>query len=180
MLQQDSRENPDADAIIADIRSQLSAKDNSTLDFLLDGWDSSKLGEDFYREAAKSSSHFIREYFDFDLGLRNAKVEYLNRKLSRPVDQDTVDAGQDPEFEDREKVDAVLETDDILGREKGLDDLLWQKIDDITVMDVFTPDVILGFVAKLKIIDRWFKLDEATGRELFAKLVKEIKENYTI
>ena len=57
---------------------------------------------------------------------------------------------------------------------------MWDKIDSLTVMDVFDLDVILGFIAKLKIVDRWLQLDEGTGRELFHKLVKEIKENYNI
>ena len=35
---------------------------------------------------------------------------------------------------------------------------------------------ILGFTAKLKIIDRWNKLDPETGRELFRKLVDEIRK----
>jgi hypothetical protein len=70
----------------------------------------------------------------------------------------------------------VLGQNDILGRERGLDDLLWAKIDELTVMHVFDIDVILGFVCKLKIVDRWLSLDEATGREFFRKLVKDLRK----
>ena len=45
-------------------------------------------------------------------------------------------------------------------------------------MDVFDIEAILGFIAKLKIIDRWDKLDPETGRELFRKLVEEIRSTY--
>lgn len=73
---------------------------------------------------------------------------------------------------------AVLENGDILRRERGLDDLMWKRIDEITVMDVFDIEAILGFIAKLKIIDRWDKLDPETGREFFRKLVEEIRSTY--
>lgn len=58
--------------------------------------------------------------------------------------------------------------------------MMWKKIEEITEMEIFSLDRILGLVSKIKIIDRWVKLDEQTGRELFRKMVKEIKDTYTI
>jgi len=166
---------------MSDIRSQLSAKDNAAVDFLLRGWDADALNEEFYLRAADSDIPFIRDYFDYDLNVRNTKVEYLNKKLSRPEGKDILSLSEEaPDFDDYAKISELLNGDDILAREKALDDVMWDKIDNLTIMDVFSIDVILGFIAKLKIVDRWLKLDETTGRELFAKLVKEIKENYTI
>ena len=77
-------------------------------------------------------------------------------------------------------MNAILEGGDILARERGLDDFYWKSADELTVLDVFDLDVILAFVVKLKLVERWLRLDEATGRELFRKLVKEIKENRKI
>ena len=85
-----------------------------------------------------------------------------------------------PEFERREEVDSILEGNDILARERGLDDFYWKVVDELTVMDVFDLNIILAFVVKLKMVERWIRLDEATGRDLFRKLVKEIKENRNI
>ena len=42
----------------------------------------------------------------------------------------------------------------------------------------FDLTVILGFIVKLKIIDRWMKLDEATGREMFRELVDEVRGTF--
>ena len=107
-------------------------------------------------------------------------MEYLNRSLGRPEGQDCVQPeGWDGSgFEGRQEIMAVLEGDDILKRERGLDDLLWKKIDEITVMDVFDIEVILGFTAKMKIIDRWDKLDPDTGHAIFRRLVEEIRATY--
>ena len=182
-LSQDGREAPDTEAILADIREQLSEKDANTLDFLLSAYAPDMPDAAFYLEAQKSRNRFIREFFAIDLGVRNAKVEYLNRSLGRPEGTDVVnpDPEQDlPEFDQEPEVDAILETDDILGRERALDNFYWKSADALTVLDVFDLDLILAFVVKLKQVERWLKLDEATGRELFRKLVKEIKENTKI
>lgn len=183
LLQQDGREAPDTEAVLTEIREQLSQKDQAVLDLLLDAFDPEKLNAAFYLNAVKSRSRFVREYLRTDLGVRNAKVEYLNRTLGRPEGTDIVnpDPEADPEeFEQKAEVDAILNTTDILSRERGLDDFYWKTADTITVMDVFDLDVILAFVVKLKLVERWLRLDEETGRELFRKLVKEIKENTKI
>lgn len=183
LLQQDGRENPDTEAILADIREQLSTRDILTLDLLLDSYDPEKLDADLYRKAAASSNKFIRNFFELDLGVRNAKVEYLNRTLGRPEGTDVLvldPEKENAEFEQKGEVDAILEGSDILARERGLDDFYWKAVDTLTVMDVFDLDIILAFVVKLKLVERWLRLDEATGRELFRKLVKEIKENFKI
>lgn len=178
-LSQDGSGKIDAAGILAEIRSQLDARDNAAVSLLTDGWDSGKLNEAFYEAASRSGSRFIREYFDFDLHVRNTKVAWLNRNLGRPEDMDIMPGGSE-DYDEKPAIEKILGTSDILARERGLDDAMWDKIDSLTVMDVFDLDVILGFIAKLKIVDRWLQLDEGTGRELFHKLVKEIKENYNI
>ena len=194
-LSQDGREAPDTEAILADIREQLSETDAKTLDFLLSAYAPDMPDVAFYLEAQKSRNRFIRDFFALDLGVRNAKVEYLNRSLGRQEGTDIVNPalaldpdaipGQPinedlPEFDQKPEVDAILETDDILGRERALDNFYWKAADALTVLDVFDLDLILAFVVKLKQVERWLRLDEATGRELFRKLVKEIKENTKI
>ena len=170
----------DADRIMASIREQLSEKDNALVDLLLSGWDAESLDSAFYLKALNHRNRFIREYFAYDLNLRNLKVEYLNKSLGRPEDMDIVRLeGMDgSDFEGRQEIMSVLEGADILKRERGLDDLMWKKIEELTIMDVFDIEVILGFIARLKIIDRWDKLDPDTGNELFRKLVEEIRATY--
>ena len=183
LLSQDGKEAPDTDAILSEIKEQLSAKDLSILDLLLDSYDPEKLDAAFYRKALKERNKFVRSFFALDLGVRNTKVEYLNSTLGRPEGQDIVvlnPEGEEEEFEQKAEVEALLRTDDSLGRERALDDFYWKAVDSLTVLDYFDLDKILAFVVKLKMVERWLRLDEATGRELFRKLVKEIKENTKI
>lgn len=169
-----------ANAIIDDIREQLSNKDNALVTMLLDGFDPEKLNAGFYRACLGSGSRFLREYFLFDLFLRNTKVEYLNASLGRPEGKDVLllEELEDYEFEQKEEIVEILSGTDIIGREKGLDMAIWEHVEDVTTMDVFDMDAILGFIARLKIIDRWDKLDPETGAELFRRLIKEIRTTY--
>ncbi len=169
-----------ANAIIDDIREQLSNKDNALVTMLLDGFDPEKLNAGFYRACLGSGSRFLREYFLFDLFLRNTKVEYLNASLGRPERKDVLllEELEDYEFEQKEEIVEILSGTDIIGREKGLDMAIWEHVEEVTTMDVFDMDAILGFIARLKIIDRWDKLDPETGAELFRRLIKEIRATY--
>lgn len=177
VLQSDFRGALDASEVLEEIRSQLSESDIKTLDFLLEGWNPDSLTEEFYAKAASWRNSFIKGYFLYDLQLRNCKVLWLNKALGRPEGQDILPCPED-DFEDAGKAAEVLSQSDILGRERGLDNLLWAKVDELTQMHVFDLDIILSFAAKLKIVDRWLRLDEAAGRELFEKLIRELKSHF--
>lgn len=171
----------DAGKIIAEIKEQCSVKDNALVDFLLDGFNPEKLDRDFYLKALSHGNPFIRDYFSYDLILRNTRTIFLNKALGRDEDTDTVilDDGLE-DWETRKEVNAVLENPDTLERERGLDELMWEKCEELTQLRVFDINVILSFIARLKIVDRWAGLDPETGRGLFYKLIDEIKKRNRI
>ncbi|MBO8471842.1 MAG: DUF2764 family protein [Bacteroidetes bacterium] len=168
-------------SIRQDILEQCSGKDRQLVMLLEDGFVDGNLTPDFYRTALAHRNRFIREYFRFDLSVRNAKVRYLNRALGRDPEKDTVVLDEDATeetFDEASSLDAILHGKDILERERGIDDLIWGKIDDLTTYDYFDIEAILGFLAKLHIVERWYTLDEQTGREMFRKLVDEVRGTF--
>lgn len=182
-------------SVLDEIRANLSEKDNALVDDLLEGFDPEKLGADFYARALRHRNRFLREYFRFDLNLRNAKVRFLNRELGRDPEQDvlTGEAGEDEpaekldidlrrfsggEFEAAAKAEFVLSQEDLLTREKGLDDLTWDTIDRLITFHYFDIEAVLGYIAKLHIADRWLALDETEGRERFRRLVQEVRGTF--
>lgn len=166
----------DAGGLVQAIRSQCSPHDNSLIDCLEDGFTPDRLGEEFYRKALDSRNRFIREYFLWDLRVRNTKTEYLNSKLGRPAGMDLIDLPGSRDFDEKPQVQAILSGTDILLRERGLDDLMWNKADELTQLHLFDVDILLAFIAKIKITDRWNKLDPESGRALFRTLVEEIRQ----
>lgn len=166
------------EAIVQEIRELCLKEDNALIDVLIAGFDGANLDLEFYQKALKAKNSFIRDYFKFDLNVRNAKVRYLNRALERPADTD-IFMEAEGEFEEAQKLDAVLNQEDILSRERGMDDLMWSKIESITTFDYFDINVILGFIARLNIVARWLKLDPETGKQMFARLVEGVRGSYT-
>jgi len=165
------------DTYVGWIKSQLSGSDIKVVDRLLDGFKDENLTKEFYEAALKDSDRFLKEYFTFDLNVRNGKARFLNKAFERPLDQDTIrlDTG---EFAEGQRLDEALNAPDLLSRERGLDSLMWDKINEITTFNYFDLDAILGFIARLRIISRWFALDEKTGREMFRRLVDEVRGTF--
>ena len=179
-------------SVISDIKRDLDEKDQGLVEFLLKGFSDKDLDADFYAAALKHRNRFLREYFRFDLNLRNAKVRYLNAQLGREPDMDVM-TGEDPEaedvdidgfrftggeFEEAAKVDAILAVTDLVAREKGLDDVLWDKIDSLSTFHYFDIEAVLAYIAKLRIVTRWLNLDEEVGRDVFRRLLKDVRGTY--
>ena len=95
-----------------------------------------------------------------------------------PEAEDTGLEPEAPEFKEQARLQSILEGNDILARERGIDDLYWDKIDELTLFDYLNFDKILGMVAKMMIIRRWLILDEQTGREMFKRLVDEVRGTF--
>lgn len=166
------------DAFVDWLREGCSDGDRKLIDFLREGFSAENLNKDFYLRALSHRDRFLREYFRFDLNVRNAKVEYLNRELGRAAGTDIFLTDENG-FEEEARLGAVLGSGDILSREKGIDDLMWEKIESLTTFDYFDIDAILGFIAKLNIAMRWNRLDPETGREMFSRIVKEVRGSFT-
>ena len=166
------------DAFVDWLREGCSDSDRKLIDFLREGFAAENLNKDFYLRALSHRDRFLREYFRFDLNVRNAKVEYLNRELGRAAGTDIFLTDENG-FEEEARLGAVLGSGDILSREKGIDDLMWEKIESLTTFDYFDIDAILGFIAKLNIAMRSTRLDPETGREMFSRIVKEVRGSFT-
>ena len=179
-------------SVISDIKRDLDEHDQGLVDFLIRGFSDKELDADFYAQALKGRNRFLREYFRFDLNLRNAKVRYLNAQLGREPEQDVM-TGEDPEaedvdidgfrftggeFEEALKVDNILAEKDLVSREKGLDDVLWDKIDGLSTFHYFDIEAVLAYIAKLHIVTRWLNLDEEVGRDVFRRLLKDVRGTY--
>ena len=163
--------------LIEEIHALSSDKDNSLIDTLLSGYEEENFTPEFYRSMLSHPNGFLREFFRFDLNLRNAKVRYLNESFGRPADKD-IFLEDEKEFEEEDEVHRIMYGPNLVSREKGLDELIWNKIDELNTFDYFNISAVLGYIAKLKIIDRWLSLDEKTGRDMFRKLVNEIRGTF--
>lgn len=152
-------------------------EDRKFIEFLELGLSEECHNEEFYTETAASKNKFIKEFFAFDKEVRNLKVIRLAEKFSLEADKYLV-GKPDYYFEDKGKILTILNNDNIVERERLLDKILWDKVNDITAFDFFNLDVILAFLIKAHITDRWCKMDKAKGAEFFKQLVNEVRGTF--
>ena len=136
----------DTGALLAGIKEQCSPSDLEVISFLEKGYVAENLTADFYREAIGSRNGFLRKWFAFDLNVRNAKVRYLNAALGREKSKDVIildeedPQAQEEDFGEAAKIASVLSSDDIIARERGIDDLYWEKAEELKGMLTFVKD----------------------------------------
>ncbi|MBQ7623286.1 MAG: DUF2764 family protein [Bacteroidales bacterium] len=160
------------DNVTEEVRSLLSDSDRRVVDLLSEAFRPEGTDAAFYGRAASSPSRFIRDYFHYDLLMRNLKTEFLNRELGRPAGTDTVpDPYPAALTEGGEEIEAVLALDGILERERGLDTLMNAKAEELVRSSLFTLDVILSFLVRLRTASRWAALDPETGRAMCRALL---------
>ena len=154
------------DAVVAEVKGHLSETDRKLVDWLEFGLDGNHLNAHFYRNIRRTGNRFLNEWFDFDRRLRQAKVEYLE---GQPFAED---------FPERDKAEIIFKTGNLIQREKLLDRLCWDKAAELVDFDIFTVDTILSLLVRLRIADRWNRLDPAAGALLFKQLVNEVRGTF--
>lgn len=168
-----------------EIYRELSASDRRLVEWLEFGFDENNLNSHFYTAALSHSNSYIRNYYTMDLQIRNSKVDYIRKEHGGKLNEslkssytlcDAICPEQDAE--DAEKLSKIFRTSDILDKEQMLDRFKWEKINDFITFHYFDIEVILSFLSKAMMIERWEKLDKERGKELFKKMVLEVKGTF--
>ncbi len=147
----------------------------------------------YYNEALKLKNQFIRDWFEFDINLRNILIfniaqlynlAYENqllgdtnivRALKQKTGRDIGDAAEWPYYD---RVIQISETTDIALREKSIDQLRWAFLDEMNTFNYFSIEIIISYMIKIMIIERWLKLDPKIGEELFRRLIGDLQSGY--
>jgi hypothetical protein len=147
----------------------------------------------YYDYTTQVSNKFLRTWFEFERDIKNIFSGLTARRHKMPVENllvgsNTVtdairksnarDFSLSAEFPFVEKIIQINENADLLMREKAIDQLKWNYIDELNTFNYFSIEVILGFVFKLDMVERWLKLDKKTGEEMFRKLLKDLENSY--
>jgi hypothetical protein len=54
----------------------------------------------------------------------------------------------------------------------------WKYLDENTFFHYFTIEKVIGYLIKLLLVDRWLKLDEEKGEQLFKKFISDLEKSY--
>ena len=170
------------DAVRESIYNSSSEKDRRFIEWFDFGTNEENLNAHFYRAAMNCKNRFIRLYFALDLEIRNRKVDFVAGKMERDADSYKVHTANNGNLnlneEQLNRLQAIFANKNILEKEQQLDNFKWDYISGMNEYGEFNMDVILAFLAKGKLIDRWNKLDAKAGEEMFRKLVDEVRGTF--
>lgn len=144
----------------------------------------------YYELCAASPSRFLRRWSDFDRTLRNVTAAVTARATGRDVGQTIVGGGDIAERLRRSSaadfglrgelpyLDAVIaavnDEANLLEKELRIDRIRWQQAADLADRDYFDINAVLSYLVRINLVARWTALDERRGREMLARLLREL------
>ncbi|HZK07349.1 MAG TPA: DUF2764 family protein [Bacteroidales bacterium] len=153
------------------------------------------LDKHFYDHLLSLNNDFLRKYYSFLLDFTNVTTAMALREHEMPLSNQLIgdnvvtqsiqrssarDFGLMQDFAETEKILAAWQSDTITEREKNLDLLKWQWIDEHTFFEYFTIERLLAFMLQLSIAERWMRLDPETGRSMFDQLLDRLTRDYKL
>lgn len=144
----------------------------------------------YYKDLAASKASFLNKWGEFDRTLRNISAAVAAREAGRAIKDVTVGGGEivaqlaqssAADFGLRgelQYIDAVIsaitEEQNIVEKERKIDAIRWAEAEDIAVFDFFNINYLLSYLVKVNIVARWMLLSPEAGREMLARLIKEL------
>lgn len=147
----------------------------------------------YYTEALSVNNEFMRQWFEFEVNLRNVLIfntaqkfnlpyeneligdTQLARALKQKTGRDMGDASAWPYFD---RANQISDSQDIASKERSIDQLKWSVLDEMNIFNYFSIEIIISYMIKIMIIERWLKLDPKTGEELFRRLLGDLQSGY--
>lgn len=176
---------------IADfVSAYFNASDKES--YLLEG----NLSALYYAYAMKSTNKFISSWFNFNLVLNNILVAFTARKYKMANSASLIvgdtslcdalresnarDFGISSEVDYWDQLVKIAEIDDLVERERKIDKLRWDWLDEQNFFNYFTVECLFVFLQKLGMIERWVSLDKEKGNQIFRNIISDLKDEVQI
>ncbi len=154
-----------------------------------------RFNELFYAYASKNKNWFVTKWYSYLLELQNILTAITCREKGIEIEAHLVGKGefqealarsQAPDFGLKRDIDyidkliSISEMPDIIDRERRIDLLKWEMVNELTLWEYFSTEFVLGFMVKAQIVNRWSKLDPKVGQEMFKKLMDDLRKTYAM
>lgn len=149
----------------------------------------------YYAYAMKCKNKFVASWFAFNLTVNNVLVAYAARKYKMEVaplivgntevcealrTSNARDFGLSSEVDQLDRLVKISETEELVEREKKIDQLRWEWMEEATFFDYFTIERLFVFLLQLEMIERWISLDKEKGNQLFRSIIAALKDEVQI
>ena len=76
------------------------------------------------------------------------------------------------------KVIALMDNDNLVERERGLDLIIWHFLDEAVTFDYFSLERVISYMLRLMIVERWSKMSSESGRKVFMEMVDRFRKSF--
>ncbi len=136
---------------------------------------------------------FLHQWFTFENQLKNFIVAWNVREFKQPAEGQFIgdnavtqaarrsharDLGLSTELPFLDKLMHALEQERPLEREKAIDRIKWNYIDEVNTFHYFTVEVALGYLLKWLMLHRWTQLDGERGQQAIRQLIGELEDSF--
>ena len=144
----------------------------------------------YYDYAMKSSNSFVSQWYEFNMNLNNLLIASLGRKYGFEVQNFIVgnnnvsmalrssaarDWGLSGEIDYIEQVQRIAEETDTTEKERKIDLLKWNWLEENTFFNYFTVEKVFAYMLKLEIIERWYVLNREEGEKILREMISRLK-----
>ena len=158
-------------------------------------WRENHITSLYYAYAGKSKNKFVASWFNFNLDVNNILAAYTARRYKWEVSSAIVgdspvcellrtssarDFGLTGELECFEALVKITETTDLVDKEKKIDMLRWNWMEEATFFNYFSVERLFVFLLQLEMTERWISLDKETGKQMFRNIIDSLKNNVEI
>ncbi|RHL08945.1 MULTISPECIES: DUF2764 domain-containing protein [Bacteroides] len=149
----------------------------------------------YYEYAMKCKNKFVSSWFAFNLTMNNILVALTARKFKMEIaplivgDTEVCEAlrtsgardfGLTGEVDFLDQLVKISETEELVEREKKIDQLRWNWMEEATFFNYFTVERLFVFLLQLEMIERWISLDKEKGNQLFRSIIATLKDEVQI
>ena len=149
----------------------------------------------YYAYAMKCRNKFVSSWFAFNLTMNNVLVALTARKFKMDIaplivgDTEVCEAlrtsgardfGLTGEVDFLDQLVKISETEELVEREKKIDQLRWNWMEEATFFNYFTVERLFVFLLQLEMIERWISLDKEKGNQLFRSIIATLKDEVKI
>jgi len=114
-------------------------------------------------------------------GIEVASVIVGNSSVANQLRSSNLrDFGLSNSVDDLSQLFKIFEEGDLVERERQLDLYRWSWLEEQTALFYFSIEVVLAFVLKVEMVDRWLKLDKAKGEQMFRRLIQGLKDEVVL
>ena len=154
-----------------------------------------RLAQLYYAHAMGQGNVFVERWFAFNLDLNNFLTAITARRYNLDVKplivgdnevakalrtSNSRDFGLTGVMDGFEEVMRISEIDNLVERERKLDVLKWEWMEENSFFDYFTVEKLFAFLVKIQIIERWITLDAEAGGEMLRGMIRQLKEEVKV